>query len=1211
MGVCRYFDLLGCAGKPLGSSGSSAAGAQCQVSAEEAATGPYIPAEGISAALISPHRLLVTGGVLDDERVLPFTVLRYLDLDPRSDHFHKWTKPTLLKTPSQRANTAKRARRAERQTTIPVCRMEHTLTMVPDNSRLYLIGGMKVGGRDGGKACTTIFAFDTRSKSWDNVEPEKPSGRVKEDPDSHLGPRFAHSATYVTYTPKCSSARQQARAKPSPYIYVYGGFKCIDDHLPVADMHVFDVKNCRWTLQRPAPGIEPPHRAYHAAALTPSGKYIAVHGGNTSDLNDTYAMTEDLYLFDIQAVKWLKPVVHANSDDVPLPRRRHSLVAGVGRHHGSLVLYGGYLLNDRHSNDMYLCKILEPDLAHDRLEVLWERIGLVPDVSRPLPCDSQHNSEKRASESAAVSGGCLVAIPEMGKYVMVGGRGGYGIRNAPLMLDPGESDEMVISQSMQPIVPIVAERCSRSRLSHAKPADADAPRSPHSPQEGCNGLNDEPVGPIISEGGRESLRSHSPAKYVLQAPLPSSLQQTSSEKSPAPVHTSRSRKASPPGIGANDFRKRKLRNAAVVPATKVQNVFAANAAEDAIQASPTARRGDEEELVKNADAILRRSKRIGKITDSVEDDLAPPLKKRRRRSTTKNVDLEKEKDAQGCILDPVEHDSLEHAENSLDDEADRVVQLSMTSRSEFVAPSDIKRIGRSNTAKGGKGRGKGNGRPRATTARQKTAELEACKKKLEEQEEKMQQSASENEKLYTENVRLTEENKRINRDNRGLNEQMQRLLQEVQSLRNQISSQPTKEDGLLSDFDPLQTREAEAAAKVVGKSKTTTPKSARSEEIRTLRTKTAGLREENMEITVEKENLYNDLKEAEDEKRATEKLLNQAKNALERQQLECGRLRKLVENSQKDMNEAVSAKEDIETKLKGTEDKALILKSEVEALKLDVMEHKQTIRDESREKAEWEQKVRDLELQIASKNKKLAGYDGKYLQLQKEIEAGSAKCAELQKTAEGLRARKQYLEDKHVEIMAERDTLQSELSNKMQEHEAALQVTSKDKASLEKLRRNMSDGSFEQKRLQRELVSWKKECARLRSRVQSLQFSLKTMMPSWTKFTRHFDQIMKEADEMDRGMAEVVECVVPLENGNVHQATEKPTSANGALIMRESRLRGNGVSVVVDDGRKTRSTGCDKENGYGKKEVSREVRGTVVTEGVPDSDELDEEVDEP
>lgn len=1209
MGVCRYFDLLACAGKPLGSSGSSVADAQCQVSAEEAARGLYIPADGISAALISPHRLLVTGGVLDDDRVLPFTVLRYLDLDPRSDHFHKWTRPTLLRTPSQRATSAKRARRTERQTTtIPVCRMEHTLTMVPDNSRLYLIGGMKVGGRDGGKACTTLFAFDTKSRTWDNIEPDKPSSRVKEDPHSHLGPRFAHSATYVTYTPKCSSARQQARAKPSPYIYVYGGFKCTDDHLPVADMHVFDVKKCRWSLQTPAPGIEPPHRAYHAATLTPSGKYIAVHGGNNSDFNDTYAMTDDLYLFDIHAKKWLKPAVHPNSDEVPLPRRRHSLVAGVGRHHGSLVLYGGYLLNDCHSNEMYLCKILEPDPAHDRLEVLWERVGLVPDVSRPLPYDSQQKSDKKASESAGVSGGCLVAIPAMGKYLMVGGRSGYGIRNAPLMLDPGESDEMVISQSMQPIIPVVSQRSSRSRLPLAKPADADAPRSPHSPQEGCNGLSDEPERHIIPEGGQESIRSHSPAKHVLQAPLPSSCQQAPSEKSPGPARVRRSRKANPAGIGSHDFRKRKPRNAAPVPATKVQNLVAASVAEDAIDASPPAKRDDEDELVKKADALLRRSIRMCKVTDSIEDDLAPPLKKRRRRITAENLAPEEEKEPEEPLLRSVEHDSLGHVENIVDDDGGGVVQLSMTSRSEFVAPADIKRMGRSNTAKGVMGRGKGNGRPRVTTARQKAAELETCKKKLEKQEEIMRQSASENEKLCAENIRLSEENKKVNRDNRGLNEQVQRLLQEVQSLRNQTSSQPTREDRLLSDFDPLQAKNAEETSKLTRRAVVSTPKSARSEEIRTLRSKTAGLREENMEITVEKDNLYKDLKAAEDERRATEKQLNQTKNDLERELLERGRLRKLVENYEKDVHDAVNAKDDMEMKLKGKEDEVLILKGEVEALKLNLMELKQTLRDESREKAGLEQTVRELELHIASETKKLAGYDEKYLQLQKQKEAESATCAELLKSVEGLRAKKQKLEDRHVEIVAERDTLRSELTSKMQQHEAALQVTNKDKASLEQLRRNVSDGSFEQKRLQREVESWKKECSRLRSRVQSLHISLKTLMPSWTKFTRHFDQIMKEADDIDTDMAEATENIVPLQNGVLHQTIEKIAQGNGALRVPENGLKGNGESAV-DDGRRTPSAGRDKENGYGKKEISRKGQGSA--EGVPDSDELVEEVEEP
>ncbi|CAN8062153.1 unnamed protein product [Agarophyton chilense] len=1207
MGVCLAFELSACAGKHLDSSASAPPNALAHVSNEEASSQKFLPMEGTSAVLLSPHRLLVTGGVLQDNRVVPFSVLRHLELDPHSDHCHKWTRPTLLRPPSQRANGPNKSRRFE--SAIPVCRMEQTLTMVPDTCKLYLIGGMKVGPKDGGSGCSTIFAFDFNAKTWDSVEPANPTSRVKEQRQQQLGPRFAHSATYVAITPKCSSSRQKARAKPAPFIYVYGGFTHMDDHIAVSDVHVFNVKMCKWTIATPASSkVEPPALAYHAACLTPCGKYIAIHGGNNSDFYDNRCMSDEMFLFDVQDHKWLQPDLHPNSDQPPRARRQHSLVQGVGRHEGSLVLYGGYVVNGTYSKEMFLCKILAPEHRAQPLQLLWEEITVRTTVAHPLPDDSQNLPQKMLLEKdAAISGGCLVALPHMAKYIMIGGRTGYGMRKAPLMLCPAESDEIALSQSMEIAQRLKMLKRTGRRLSPVAPkaVNVPVPKSPDSLPESQNTVNENcGIPAAIEHDDQQSLgQSLSPAEGTPETPRLSSVQHASSEKSPISTTGVRGR-ANITSLGSSRLRKRKPRSRTLEQNPKPQKPFSLEVEVASHAVHPAAHAKDREteiDPLREADVLLLKSRRAGTRTAEVNAERAsPPLKKRCLRSDTKRIE-EKQVEEEHLIMSPAPLVDDPRKEGDGANVHDDVLELSMSCRSEFIAPSALKRAGRNNPTKVTKGRG------RISAIRMKQAELDASMKKNEEHEETIRRIESEMKKLGGDNDVLKVKNRQLKVDNMGLNHQVERLLQEVQSLRNKLCAHDASDTGFVSTPALIPAEDGsmtghEGGSIEVEDGQPPSPsasKRRRSDEIRTLESKADGLQEENAAIYSEREAILQELRESIAERREVETELNRTRNLLEQSRVECGKERARANECDRAWREAVNSGEGMHTKLESADGDILLLKSKNETLNLNLMEEKNKVRELTRERAAREQEVGKLRAELAEEQKKFGDHGGKQRLLLGDLEAEKVRCEELNKLVDQNTEKVRMMEERHAEVVAERDALHSELNNKVREHEAALQVTDKDKMSMDHLRRELCDRGIERRRMMRELDSRTKECAKLKAKLVRVQLSCKSIWPSIARIAKQFEETVRECDAADANDGAVLssEVVTGEEAGeNMGNGTAAPANCEGGRGAQDAAQNGG-----MEDG----------EARDGPQDGSRRRRRIACSaREIGESDEAEEEVDD-
>lgn len=439
MGVIEASEILYLAGKALGSSNGVKSSGQSQLVPEDEAKLPlFIPAVGLSAALISPRRILVTGGVTDDERVLPFTVLRYLDFFTGPEGNHEWAAPVSLRDdPEQLPSATQRGgsrKRRRRDSTFPVSRKDHTLTLVPDSQGvLYLVGGLKVGGHEDGTPCTTMFSLDVRREQWDVVAVKQASSKAKADKEQFLGPRFAHSACYLP--PKLSSASRRRTHAASGSLVVYGGYASINDD-PKSTVHVFDIRSKKWSLRNPEGHIAAPARAYHACATL--GNYLVVHGGNDMDYGDALSMSADLFLFDLETCQWLKPERHRSSAAQPTARRLHAITQGIGCHKDVLVMYGGQLDNGDFSDEMFTLRIIPSSRGNYGVQVKWERQSMRDSPGRPLA---------KKSKAMSAAGGCILAAPEVHGYLLIGGRGAYGARQQPLLINSEPLDTLGETES--------------------------------------------------------------------------------------------------------------------------------------------------------------------------------------------------------------------------------------------------------------------------------------------------------------------------------------------------------------------------------------------------------------------------------------------------------------------------------------------------------------------------------------------------------------------------------------------------------------------------------------------------------------------------------------------------------------------------------------------------------------------------------------------
>lgn len=1025
--------------------------------------------------------------------------------------------------------------------------------MVPEFHKLYLIGGMKVGGKDGGKACTTVFALDTKAKTWDSIEHENPSSRVKKDPDSILGPRFAHSTTYVSRIPPNSRARQTARVKSTPFLYVYGGYTAELDLQPVAQMHVFDVKRSKWAVHRPPSGPSPPPRAYHAAVLSPSGKYIVIHGGNVSDFYDTFAMSDELHLFDIFTYQWSQPKLHQNSEPAPFARRRHAFVEGVGRHEGSLVLYGGYLMNDRHSNDMFLCNILEPEDGRGEVQVIWERIDLLTSVPRNVLDNVQNVSDKKLSEQTAISGGCLVALPQLGKYVMIGGRSECGVRNSPLMLDPGESDEIAISQSMtRKVAPITPPRSRRTKSRHPIPRKSSSPCSSQSKPEKKETIQNAQL--RIPEKDEAAFDDGLTAAGKTADRSPS--KSTPAEVSQAHKTISVVCNSSAGSIGSNDFRKRKPRGQATVPCVKSRNPSSSlRARVDLIEVAAEAKEADEgDEVIENARVLLKRSREAGKKKSDINKQPSFSGPKKRRLDAEENGKGAEDLDFIPTVT--ISKDVACNANNNVKEVPDDVIDLSLACQSEFVSVSELKRMGRNRAAAPtrSRGRGRGRGRGRLISSHRTKADVESARKLLAEKEELLKGSAREIEDTKKENLELQSKNKALRDDNIDLNDQVKKLIREVLALQNQQALQRSAGQNSRGFSNSSHDGKLAPSNRVLrpnspSEGSPSSEKDVYKKEISNLREQAVQNQTENKALANENYSLVASAKELESEMRSLEREINRTKNVSEKSKAECVQLRRMNETNLEQLEEATEAKERIENRIKQVEERELLLKSERVSRDLQLREEIEKLDEESNKRIDREQDVLDLKRKLAAQGKKHKDLESRVDGLKEELQVKKEKICELQEALNEAAGKRSQLEAKHEEVVVERDRALLELEHSVREHGEALKSREKDKGSLGQLRKELCDESIEQKRLKRRLESSQRVCSLLKSRVNELQSSLTLCMPSLSKLTKTFEEVMKESDEFEAKMTLASQhCALEADrskNVEVRNSIATPNSAIG------------------------------------------------------------------
>lgn len=1143
-------ELHTCAGKPLGSSNAQTAQAQPQVSDTEAATHTFIPAEGISAVLISPHRILATGGVLEDDRVLPFTVVRYLDFHPYPP---VWTQPLQLRPPGKR----KRKRGPDGEpSAVPVCRMEHTLTLVPDNSApsaapmLYLIGGMKVGGKDEGSPCKTLFSYDVRHAVWTSVHVEPCTGKVKsESPGQALGPRFAHSALYL------ASLRTETRAKArnaggGGYILVYGGYESMDAKLPSPTVHLFDVRHRRWTLRRPRVGIEAPHRAYHASAITSSGAYLVVHGGSCSHFWDTYMLSSDLYVFDIQGAQWFRPKLLPSSAAPPTARRRHCMVNGIGRHKGNLVLFGGQLADATYSNDLFVLTILPP--AGERpVSAIWQHVHVhtpAPPLA-PVPDQQAAPNGTGAGDQrgpiTAVAGGTLLAIPTLNKYLFLGGRGSYGMQNSPLLLDATEAEQLdrfqerlaPTRQKQRPAAPRLPAPAALAMMD-AGPSVLDpdmAPRlrplkRPSSPDGALSLRSDECIkvpGPI--------RRPRASLKNIISSESPSLDKPPTPNASPGLVRGGTAARRRP--IPEPDKKSREKGASELQPTTNVRPVSAVNlgrkprssARDDSIM--NLLNDEDDEDFV------------IPRVNDLLGDnDLETPPTKRKRfiRGT---------KDGQGKSSRP-------NAGVISDSDDDKIPD---SAGSDFVAASELAQRGKAHDVGRGRGRGRGRGKSRAGAV----AEALETKKLLAAEEESNRRNAMKVKELETRLEKELKEKQLIDEDNRMLNDQLKSLLSEVQTLRLSQAAMPqVGGNGDIRGFGtltgakpncPIGNRanpEAILSSSPVRDRRLYPPES---EELRALRAKAVNLQEECEELGAQMEALDRSRNESEEAKRRLETELNVMRNRFAKMQTEKDTFRKQASELRSVATAATVAADDTNKQLGKEEETNAALKRETENLKR-VLRDEKAIREEgARQASKTQRQLGTLRAQYDEAQRKYSDFATIERRLNMENEHLHNQLRDMQNLITEANAKNRTLEDKNIELQTEIESMKVDLGGKLKECETIAREAEHSRHELDSEKKSAAELDFETTRLKRELERERKKRTELSSFLRKRDEALQALRPALARITSEFGAIAT-ATEGDLGHL-LVNDVAP-ERGNRRTSEAVVSRAQGELTRQPVQMQG-------------------------------------------------------
>ena len=1119
MGKVQVRELESCAGKCPNSSalGSSVAVAQRQVPDDEAMADDYIPAEGLSAALISPHRILVTGGTLYDERVLPFTVIRYLDLDRKP----RWAKSVLLR------------RRRGGESSFPISRKHFTLTYAPTVSQMFLVGGLKVG-KDGGQSCKTMFSYDPKRLMWDSIGAS--TGTVKTDPDQVLGRCFAHVACFVPKAPDKNRMSSRSRSKSFGFLFVHGGYASTNDKAPRPDVHFFDIKQKRWCHTTPNGSISSPKRAYHAAAATESGKYVVIHGGACSDYYDELLLSEELFVYDVQLDRWSKPQVHPSSETPPSARKKHTLVNGIGQHSGNLIMYGGYVPSGDFSDEMYSLRLIEPHIPGGSVDVVWEKIYIQFPVSKPLPQTDQkegtfgsNNSEEKRVENIKVAAACLVPVPKLRKYILLGGRGRHGIRKTPLLIDAEDTEDAGATVTPEKPVSFPTIVQIGTKKEHESNEQIQASLMPlDEKQKKLNDLNKNATNHKCEIIVKRQRTPDLPEQNQLSTPK-SMLQISSNQPSlkenslQANAYQNHQNALSSLAVGNSVLKEREpiIINEST-PDLIVEDTPVAKL--NHIHIHDKDPRGDHNKTRGNE--YTSRDGHGVPQTTVIGLNEAKPAK--RTRATKRKLDID------SLASTPPPKKRAGNIVNAADlDNDDRM----NSSQSEFMTPTEIAKRNRSQSTRSKRGRGRG--RP-TTTSRQKAA---AKHDELFQEQEKTLRHLEENakliHKLQDENLKLKAQNENINTDNKELNKRMSSLLNEVQELRNSEKKGKSfdKEQkhkttrGILDDSPEsvAETPPPKALCESTsnppdrchdtenGIMKTPVMRAAlknetnsRSVEVKALRLQIANLQEDYEEANVQKENLNQSVKEMEQEKRAIQKELYNTKNQIEKDSIEINMLRRQANDLNRMSDTANKVAEEAQKQIRRIEELNNVLKIGFE-------DKDRELKDERRQTDELKLELKGKDHTISILKNKISEVEQKHStngsdhrRLIADLGSERTKTLEIQSLLDETVVEKQQLEERNLDLVAEREAIQAELDKRLKECTAALVDNDRSRDALDREKKEVEAVSMEQTRLRAQIDASQRENQRLQAQLRQQEHARISMLSTFTQFKSQFEIHFKQ-----------------------------------------------------------------------------------------------------
>lgn len=1128
MGVAFVSDMQACAGRPLSSPPGLTADAAPQVTDEEAASEPFIPADSLSAVLISPHRILVTGGVLADERVLPLTVVRFLDLDISQRSEHAWTRPLTLRT---------RVKRKRPDSAFPVCRMEQTLTYVPEASSLFLIGGLKVGGKDEAMACKTLFAFDIGAKVWECVEVQ--SNRACRD--NNLGPRFAHLAIYV---PRIGGERRSSKArKSSGYILVHGGYVSTEADEPCRSVHIFDVRLGQWSLRSAAQDSDAPRRAYHAGVATASFRYFVAHGGQCSHLEDTGFLSSDLIIFDISRSRWVRPNLLPSSCTPPTARKRHCMVNGTGKHTGAILLYGGELSSGSYSNELFVLRVIESDSGDQYLDVIWEKVELGAferrishmETYRDQELDNRTGKRNRERKHDGSAGGSLLAIPSLKKYLLIGGRGEYGIRHCPFLLDASGvetidyakgniEDETFRGGTHGEAFPLGVT----SRTSIKKEEKKLGSTRFHSRPRNRNELRAAMKNSVGESTQKSQCDAHLQQLNIHRIPESPCFPGPTSGQFPEEANLSVSPVCKPAtnsvlqreafGIGRLASRKRCISNTQSKIETSMENENTVDAGhkEDSVKVSGTlppnkrARssvRTANERACSTSDqnSIIEglRGIREEKLASSKDHEFGncsegQKIQETRRRRLTRTMNV--------CLPEQGDDSSLAHHHGS-------------TPISEFVAASELAERGKRNDARPIDGRGRRQiVRSKKRMPNGSADDIDCLKSK---QTDELLKSVEQIRSLQAENLELRQEKDAFKKDNLDLNYQMKSVLTEVEQLR--ASSREHRRLSNISSQNPefsqrkssrIETSHSSSRMQRQNSSKEERS-GGNSEELQMLQSKTADLLEEYEDIVAEKTELRQHLKEAEDGRGALQTELHSIKNKNDQLENDRDKLRQQLRELRALVTELRVSRDSGCVEIRKMEEKISSMKRDSERLRGQLSELNGKYVEEKLQSSTFRRLADSVQHQLTEARKRHDYFDSTEKRHKSELEFEVAKVSELQTLFEDTKGELQKAQEVKLNINTELESLRKEYERSQNGYERTLRDLEKSRSDLHQERKVIVRLEGEVVKGKRDLNRIQRERDNLRRYVSQRESALVALRPVLHQVTKEIDVMMSVGQDSD------------------------------------------------------------------------------------------------